>query len=82
MAKRGSKKSTAPTHLVEPLKSKVIDIMDCLGGDDYAYYELDNIKQSLLAFKNSVQLNPYDQDIYYRLGLIYEKLLQLFICLD
>ena len=44
MAKRGSKKSTAPTHLVEPLKSKVIDIMDCLGGDDYAYYELDNIK--------------------------------------
>ena len=44
MAKRGSKKSTAPTHLVEPLKSKVISIMDCLGGDDFAYYELDNIK--------------------------------------
>lgn len=43
MSKRGSKKTTSPPNLSGTLKNKVFDIMDCLGGDDFAYYELDNV---------------------------------------
>lgn len=43
MATRGTKKTTRPPSLSGTLKNKVLDIMDCLGGDDFAYYELDNV---------------------------------------
>ena len=44
MAKRGSKKTTSPPFLSGDLKTKVLNVMDCLGGDDFAYYVLDNVK--------------------------------------
>ena len=37
--------------------------------------ETDNLKSSLSAYKQAIQLNPYDPETYYKMGIIYEKLL-------
>ena len=37
----------------------------------------DNLKQSLYSYEESIKIDPYNLDIYYYLGIIYEKLLNL-----
>jgi|14_taG_2_1085336.scaffolds.fasta_scaffold10885_5 hypothetical protein len=67
MAKRGSKKTTSPTILQGALKTKVLAVMDCLGGDNHSYYELDNVKlggeRSKIKFQMKVLVKKSNREL-------------------
>ena len=67
MATRGSKKNTTPPVLAGDLKTKVLSIMDCLGGDDFAYYVLDNVvlggERSKIKFQMKVLVKKSNREL-------------------
>ena len=67
MTKRGSKKNTTPPVLAGDLKTKVLSVMDCLGGDDFAYYVLDNVvlggERSKIKFQMKVLVKKSNREL-------------------